>query len=133
MFADARESHNRRRARMTNSQTRGFARYPWTRCVVRGAHEGIQPGVQRAQRANPRITEDRNKEPAKRATDLQKMTIAVARFTGSPNWADCDTGYAPGPVEVFMLSCAPRTLLLHAAAHLILLPLKEFRNHEHHE
>jgi len=40
---------------------------------VREAHVSIKPGVQRAQRANPRITEPKNKEPAKRAKDESSL------------------------------------------------------------
>jgi len=38
---------------------------------VRGAHGSIEPGVQRAKRANPRVAIQEGFQPAERATDLE--------------------------------------------------------------
>ena len=93
---------------------------------VRGAHDSIKPGVQRAKRANPRIAIQEGFQPAERATDLE----CGGKRSASPFWidpmihskrlspaprvlsvhVDRDPGaHAPG----FMLSCATRTGMEH--------------------
>jgi hypothetical protein len=69
---------------------------------VRGAHDSIKPGVQRAKRANPRIAIQKGFSPRKRAKELDsqdRMTrdddSAVARFAGLGRYSMAILGLPP--------------------------------------
>ena len=51
---------------------------------MRGAHDGVKPGVQRAKRANPRIANPTNAAPAERATD--KFGVRRQSETSTALW-----------------------------------------------
>jgi hypothetical protein len=53
--------------------------------IVRGAHDSIKPGVQRAKRANPRTAIPKGFQPAERATDLEWWQAQRGTALDRPN------------------------------------------------